>query len=274
MVHNYYLEKAKKSAQLQKDKDVNGKPSMIDLARLPNTANGCKPKPRNWQASMSIWIKPRSCMALSLNTAIQPRSSMSYDVDHNSSGLRTTLTMRISLSLHGMMSVPHQFKGLVLHQKTTDHKPFEHGNSRPQQSNRQGSKLGLKGVPLAVKTSYIHDKSCHKVVRLGINPMIQPEPEDLPKDNPKLEIAVLRIKKKCMDKGSKERSPPHNLRQKPGQYICCQNHKLIADIENDIMDPVMQCTTLPSHSGFSQQKLVSFVTEIHTLSIDISFRDR
>ncbi|GJU14039.1 retrovirus-related pol polyprotein from transposon TNT 1-94 [Tanacetum coccineum] len=34
--------------------------------------------------------------------------------------------------------------------------------------------------------------SYHKVVRLGINPMIQPEPEDLPKDNPKLEIAVLR----------------------------------------------------------------------------------
>ncbi|GJZ37247.1 hypothetical protein Tco_0583438 [Tanacetum coccineum] len=113
----------------------------------------------------------------------------------------------------------------------------------------------------------------HKVVRLGINPMIQPELEDLPKDNPKLEIAVLRIKKKCMDKGSKERSPPHNLRQKPGQYICCQNHMLIADIEDDIMDPVMQCTTLPSHSGFSQQKLVSFVTEIHTLSIDISLRD-
>ncbi|GJQ90602.1 hypothetical protein Tco_0001741 [Tanacetum coccineum] len=53
MVHNYYLEKAKKSAQLQKDKEVNGKPSVIDPARLPNTANGCKPKPRNWQASMS-----------------------------------------------------------------------------------------------------------------------------------------------------------------------------------------------------------------------------
>ncbi|GKE75152.1 hypothetical protein Tco_1537193 [Tanacetum coccineum] len=53
MVHNYYLEKAKKSAQLQKDKDVKGKPSMINPARLPNTANGCKPKPRNWQASMS-----------------------------------------------------------------------------------------------------------------------------------------------------------------------------------------------------------------------------
>ncbi|GJS64725.1 retrovirus-related pol polyprotein from transposon TNT 1-94 [Tanacetum coccineum] len=43
---------------------------------------------------------------------------------------------------------------------------------------------------------------------------------------------------------------------------------LIADIEDDIMDPVMQCTTLPSHSSFSQKKLVSFVTEIYTTSID------
>ncbi|GJZ69598.1 hypothetical protein Tco_0633148 [Tanacetum coccineum] len=41
-----------------------------------------------------------------------------------------------------------------------------------------------------------------------------------------------------------------------------------SDIEDDIMDPVMQCTTLPSHSSFSQKKLVSFVTEIHTTSID------
>ncbi|GJT31887.1 hypothetical protein Tco_0922306 [Tanacetum coccineum] len=41
-----------------------------------------------------------------------------------------------------------------------------------------------------------------------------------------------------------------------------------SDNEDDIMDPVMQCTTLPSHSSFSQQKLVSFVTEIHTTSIN------
>ncbi|GKE15519.1 hypothetical protein Tco_1423096 [Tanacetum coccineum] len=41
-----------------------------------------------------------------------------------------------------------------------------------------------------------------------------------------------------------------------------------SDNEDDIMDPVMQCTTLPSHSGFSQKKLVSFVTEIHTTSIN------
>ncbi|GJU39198.1 hypothetical protein Tco_1192155 [Tanacetum coccineum] len=39
MVHNYYLEKAKKIAQLQKDKEVNGKPSMIVLARFTYMLN-------------------------------------------------------------------------------------------------------------------------------------------------------------------------------------------------------------------------------------------
>ncbi|GJU03102.1 hypothetical protein Tco_1113440 [Tanacetum coccineum] len=66
---------------------------------------------------------------------------------------------------------------------------------------------------------YTCQKDCHKVVRLGINPMIQPEPEDLPKDNPKLEIAVLSMRMlvkdtrsqdgiddKDNDKGSKSRS--------------------------------------------------------------------
>ncbi|GJX08626.1 hypothetical protein Tco_0196558 [Tanacetum coccineum] len=43
--------------------------------------------------------------------------------------------------------------------------------------------------------------------------------------------------------------------------------------ENDIMDPGDANAQTPDPSGFSQQKLVSFVTEIHTLSIDISLRD-
>ncbi|GKA05294.1 hypothetical protein Tco_0684414 [Tanacetum coccineum] len=46
MVHNYYLEEAKKKAQLQKDKALNTKPSVQQYARLPNTANGNKPKPK------------------------------------------------------------------------------------------------------------------------------------------------------------------------------------------------------------------------------------
>ncbi|GJT85447.1 hypothetical protein Tco_1067164 [Tanacetum coccineum] len=60
MIHNYYLEEAKKKAQLQKDKALNSKPSVITHARLSNTASGRKPKPskynqqtRNWPPSMS-----------------------------------------------------------------------------------------------------------------------------------------------------------------------------------------------------------------------------
>ncbi|GKD55768.1 hypothetical protein Tco_1289155 [Tanacetum coccineum] len=71
-----------------------------------------------------------------------------------------------------------------------------------------------------------------------------------------------------MDKGCKESSPPHNLGRNRVNTYAVRITMLIADIEDDIMDPVMQCTTLPSHLGFSQQKLVSFVTEIHTTSID------
>ncbi|GJU14674.1 putative reverse transcriptase domain-containing protein [Tanacetum coccineum] len=51
---------AKKNAQLQKDKTLKSKPSVITPARLPNTASGSKPKPRifnqqprNWPPSMS-----------------------------------------------------------------------------------------------------------------------------------------------------------------------------------------------------------------------------
>nr|GFC85799.1 hypothetical protein [Tanacetum cinerariifolium] len=48
MVHNYYLEETKKKAQLQKDKALNTKTSVQQSARLPNTDNGNKPKPRNF----------------------------------------------------------------------------------------------------------------------------------------------------------------------------------------------------------------------------------
>ncbi|GJT39984.1 hypothetical protein Tco_0939849 [Tanacetum coccineum] len=92
--------------------------------------------------------------------------------------------------------------GLVLHQMTSDHNRSELGILRPSSMNVKFPKLCFKVVPHAVKTAH-HDKRVVNYIptiiysndgdnRLGINPMIQPEPEDLPKDNPKLEIAVLR----------------------------------------------------------------------------------
>ncbi|GKB09543.1 hypothetical protein Tco_0837855 [Tanacetum coccineum] len=67
MVHNYYIEEAKNKAQLQKVKALNTKPSVQQSARLPNTTNGNKPKPRiknqqprNWPTSMSSRVSNRT----------------------------------------------------------------------------------------------------------------------------------------------------------------------------------------------------------------------
>ncbi|GJR72014.1 hypothetical protein Tco_0084379 [Tanacetum coccineum] len=80
MVHNYYLEEAKKKAQLQKDKALNIKPSVQQSARLPNTANGNKPKPRNfnqqprnWPPSMSSRVSNRT-----VNIAEPPRNQKPF----------------------------------------------------------------------------------------------------------------------------------------------------------------------------------------------------
>ncbi|GJV99794.1 putative reverse transcriptase domain-containing protein [Tanacetum coccineum] len=88
---------------------------------------------------------------------------------------------------------------------TSDHNRSELG-IHDHSNEPSSSKLVPKVVPLAVKTAtsrqelellfHLHIAMLRttviRLVRLGNNPMIQPEPEDLPKDNPKLEIAVLR----------------------------------------------------------------------------------
>nr|GEW90046.1 hypothetical protein [Tanacetum cinerariifolium] len=80
MVHNYYLEEAKKKAQLHKDKALNTKPSVQQSARLPNTTNGNKPKPknfnqqpRNWPPSMSSRLSNRT-----FNIAEPPRDQKTF----------------------------------------------------------------------------------------------------------------------------------------------------------------------------------------------------
>ncbi|GJV46234.1 hypothetical protein Tco_1430770 [Tanacetum coccineum] len=96
------------------------------------------------------------------------------------------------------MTFDHNSSSLVLHQMTSDHNRSELG-IQDHSNEQSSSKLVPKVVPLAVKTATSRQELellfHHHIAMLrttGINPMIQPEPEDLPKDNPKLEIAVLR----------------------------------------------------------------------------------
>ncbi|GJU77024.1 hypothetical protein Tco_1274094 [Tanacetum coccineum] len=113
-----------------------------------------------------------------------------------------------------MMSV-HISSRLVLHQMTSDHNRSElgiHDHSNEQSSSKlanaednsiiytiQNQKNSENFQKILLDILHGIDNitarnvrfNMTRVVRLGINPMIQPEPEDLPKDNPKLEIAVL-----------------------------------------------------------------------------------
>ncbi|GJZ53714.1 hypothetical protein Tco_0608599 [Tanacetum coccineum] len=80
MVHNYYLEEAKKKAQLQKDKALNTKPCVQQSPRLPNTTNVNKLKPRNfnqqprnWPPSMSSRVSNRT-----VNIAEPPRNQKTF----------------------------------------------------------------------------------------------------------------------------------------------------------------------------------------------------
>ncbi|GKA27380.1 hypothetical protein Tco_0713548 [Tanacetum coccineum] len=136
---------------------LNGKPSMIDLARLPNTANGCKPKPRNWQASMSS-REPRmdnieypSYSTLQTNSGFKCSARM---VSQKMSYIKWRL-LKITLQapfLNVQKTSVHISSGLVLHQMTSDHNRSELG-IQDHSNEQSSSKLVPKVVPLVVKTA-------------------------------------------------------------------------------------------------------------------------
>ncbi|GJX75693.1 hypothetical protein Tco_0322504, partial [Tanacetum coccineum] len=72
-----------------------------------------------------------------------------------------------------------------------------------------------------------------EVVRLGINPMIQPEPEDLPKDNPKLEIAVLSI------------TDIKSVLTRKGLDIFCQKFHIPEDVHPQLPSPNQTIHEMP-----------------------------
>ncbi|GJX20172.1 hypothetical protein Tco_0222849 [Tanacetum coccineum] len=73
-------EEAKKKAQLQKDKALNTKPSVQQSARLPNTANGNKLKPRNFNQQPRNWPPSMSSRVLNrtVNTTEPPRNQKTF----------------------------------------------------------------------------------------------------------------------------------------------------------------------------------------------------
>ncbi|GJY90626.1 hypothetical protein Tco_0505822 [Tanacetum coccineum] len=135
---------------------------------LPKRRESAPAKPHHMIApssSSSFFAVKITLQAPFLNvqkTFDRSRSSLGYSMADDNSEFKTTAMNTVSSKL---------FQKLFL--KKQDSNPSRH----------------RVGITISTCTRTAEDK---QVVRLGINPMIQPEPEDLPKDNPKLEIAVLR----------------------------------------------------------------------------------
>ncbi|GKC16637.1 hypothetical protein Tco_1013419 [Tanacetum coccineum] len=167
MVHNYYLKEAKKKAQLQKDKALNTKPSVQQSARLPNTTNGNKQKPRNfnqqprnWPPSMSSHVSNRT-----VNTAEPPRNQKSflkskdlacptckkciYSVNHNEWILKYLLKVNSCTSTHKKHAQSHKTtKKYIPVEKKSDSK--NHGRQIPigqRFSPNKSSNVYLKTTP-------------------------------------------------------------------------------------------------------------------------------
>ncbi|GJY25248.1 hypothetical protein Tco_0399974 [Tanacetum coccineum] len=83
-------------------------------------------------------------------------------------------------------------------------------------------------------------------------------------------IAAYEIKKKCKDKGCKERSPSYALGRNQVNTYAIRITQLIAGIEDSHHRLSDAMHNPPSYSEFSQKKFVSFFTEIKHISIILS----
>ncbi|GJQ94005.1 hypothetical protein Tco_0005144 [Tanacetum coccineum] len=82
MVHNHYLDEAKKKTQ---ERDRNSKTSVMSSARFQSTADGSKPKPRsNNQTPRSLPVSKSSCVTITaVPKADHSKSSSSFSDSKN-----------------------------------------------------------------------------------------------------------------------------------------------------------------------------------------------
>ncbi|GJU88596.1 hypothetical protein Tco_1301019 [Tanacetum coccineum] len=110
-------------------------------------------------------------------------------------------------------------------QMTSDHNSSELG-IHDHSNELSRSKLVPKVVPLAVQDRYIIGQELKLLFHHHLTMLrwLKKSVEDI-------------FKRNVMDKRSKERSPPHNLGRKRVNTYAVRITMLIADIEDDIMDP-------------------------------------
>nr|GEV15539.1 reverse transcriptase domain-containing protein [Tanacetum cinerariifolium] len=145
MVHNHYLEEAKKKTQ---EHNRNSEPSLIPSARSQSTANGSTPKPRSNTQTSRNWPASKSSFATTKTVPIaeHPRHS-------KNDSCVTKFLKEVNLRAKGFKEFSTDEQAM-----TSDHNSLElrlHDHNNEQLS----SKLVPKVVPPADETSVFNDTS-------------------------------------------------------------------------------------------------------------------
>ncbi|GJY24395.1 hypothetical protein Tco_0398053 [Tanacetum coccineum] len=135
MVHNPYLEEAKKKTQ---ESVRNSRPSVMPSAKSQSTTNGSKPKPRcNTQTSRNWPVSKTRTLNLSAGTSFNPKKE----------GLRVWLLKRLISQKPGFKEFGHDKHAMNFAHNSSELRIHDHNNEP------SSSKLVPKVVPQADKTT-------------------------------------------------------------------------------------------------------------------------
>ncbi|GJT59072.1 hypothetical protein Tco_1002605 [Tanacetum coccineum] len=157
MVHNHYLEEAKKKTQ---ESSRNSEPSVMPSARSQSTANGSKPKPRinnqksrNWPASKSSCVTTKT-----VPIAEHSRNSRSFsDYKHFvcSTCQKCVFNANHDSCVTKFLNEVNSRAKVPSHKTTTRYKPVEQTSvaKKPERQIPKRHKSSIK------KTSVVHEKT-------------------------------------------------------------------------------------------------------------------
>ncbi|GKA98860.1 amidohydrolase 1, partial [Tanacetum coccineum] len=233
MVHNHYLEEAKKKIQ---ESCRNSEPSVIPSARSQSPANGSKPKPRINNQKSRNWPASKSSCVTTKTVPIANHCSSELGIhDHinelSSSKLVKSLSFRSSSrqeTLHHDKRIHKDGDGDASFQLKSDSLPHAHAQSTKTFYKHQDSRI-MKAQELKTKTSaqtliykiFLQRYQVYqgrllasfqddaKYEHVGQDTRSQGGKDDQDKQGKDLKISNIKTKSKDNDKGSRSKITKH-----------------------------------------------------------------
>ncbi|GJX89964.1 hypothetical protein Tco_0343290 [Tanacetum coccineum] len=157
MVHNHYLEEAKKKTQ---ERDRNSRPSVMPYARSQSTANDSKPKPRINNQNSRNWPASKSSCVTTKTVPIAEHSRNSRNFSDSKHFVCSTCQKCVFNANHNhcitkFLNEVNSRAKVPSNKKTNRNKPVEQISvaNKPKRQIPKGHRFSIK------KTSAVHEKT-------------------------------------------------------------------------------------------------------------------